>query len=127
MKPNGIQLIEPNVIQSMERVKEVVIERISDRVTDTSGLNISIVSFPPGTRRPWSSHSQDQYVWIISGKGIITSMNGEAELNSGTLIFVPAYSKHQHGASEEIGMTQLSIIGGDKPRETRLSQEHVVI
>ena len=116
-----IQRIEPEIALITEGVKDAIIDKISDGITDTRGLSISVVRFPQGVRRPWSSHAQDQYVWIVSGRGIIASEYAEIELTPGMMVFVPANSKHQHGASEETGMTQLSIIGGDKPRETRLS------
>jgi quercetin dioxygenase-like cupin family protein len=117
----GIQVIEPETFLTTEGVEDAIIDRISNGATDTRGMSISVVRFPRGVRRPWSSHPQDQYAWIISGRGIIASEDGEIELSPGNLVFIPANLRHQHGASDEAGMTQLSIIGGDKPRETRLS------
>jgi quercetin dioxygenase-like cupin family protein len=117
----GIQVIKPEKDPSMDGVEDAIIERISNSSTDTRGLNISIVRFPRGVRRPWSSHIQDQYAWIVSGIGIISSEEGETELHPGTLVFIPANEKHQHGASDDAGMIQLSIIGGTEPRQTRLT------
>jgi quercetin dioxygenase-like cupin family protein len=94
-----------------ESPDEVVIDRITER-TGTEGISISFVSFPPGTRRPWSSHDQDQYVWTLSGRGIIATEEVDIELEPGMMIFIPASLRHQHGATEEKGFTQLSIIGG---------------
>ena len=90
---------------------EVVIDRITER-TGTEGMSISVVSFPPGIRRPWSNHDQDQYVWTLCGRGIIASENMYIELEPGMLIFIPSGLRHQHGALEGGGFTQLSIIGG---------------
>ena len=117
----GIQVIEPVIVTATDGVEDAIIDSVSNGATDTRGLSISVVRFPRGIRRPWSSHLQDQYVWIISGRGIIASEDGEVKLTSGTLVFIPANKMHQHGASDEAGMTQLSIIGGDMPRDTRLS------
>ena len=117
----GIQVIKPETSLTNEGVDDAIIDSVSKGATDTGGLNISVVRFPRGVRRPWSSHPQDQYAWIISGIGIIASEDGEIKLTPGSLVFIPANTMHQHGASDEAGMTQLSIIGGDKPRETRLS------
>lgn len=90
---------------------EVVIDSITER-TGTEGMSISFVSFPPGIRRPWSSHDQDQYVWTLGGRGVIASENRDIELEPGMMIFIPAGLRHQHGAAEGEGFTQLSIIGG---------------
>ena len=117
----GIQVIEPETDLASEGVEDAIIDRISNAATDTRGLSISVVRFPRGVRRPWSSHPQDQYVWIVSGKGIIASEDGETELHPGALAFIPANRRHQHGASEETGMAQLSIIGGTEPRGTRVA------
>ena len=116
-----IQVIEPETDPSAEGVDDAIIERISNGSADTRGLNISVVRFPRGVRRPWSSHPQDQYAWIVSGKGIIASEDGEREVHAGSLVFIPADTMHQHGASDEDGMTQLSIIGGTEPRGTRIA------
>jgi quercetin dioxygenase-like cupin family protein len=117
----GIQIIKPETTFSSEGVEDAIIDSVSKGATDTGGLSISIVRFPRGVRRPWSAHPQDQYAWIISGIGVVASEEGEVTLSPGSLVFIPANTMHQHGASDEIGMTQLSIIGGDKPRDTRLS------
>ena len=121
MTSPGIQIVKPETDLAAEGVEDVIIERISNSATDTRGLSISVVRFPRGVRRPWSAHAQDQYAWIVSGKGIIASEDGEIELHQGQLVFIPANMMHQHGASEETGMTQLSIIGGTQPRETPIA------
>lgn len=117
----GIQVIQLETDLASEGVEDAIIDRISNAAKDTRGLSISVVRFPRGVRRPWSSHAQDQYAWIISGKGIIASEDGESELHPGTMVFIPANTRHQHGASEEAGMTQLSIIGGTEPRGSRVA------
>jgi len=120
MTVKKIQVVEPETDIALGAPGEAIIERISSDATGTLGLSISVVRFPPGVRRPWSAHAKDQYAWIVSGKGIIASEEGEIELHPGQLVFVPANMMHQHGASEEEGMTQLSVIGGTEPRETPL-------
>ena len=119
MTVSGIQVIKPEIALTTE-MEEAIIDKISDGSTDTQGLSVSMVRFPRGVRRPWSAHTQDQYAWIISGSGIIASKEREIKLSPKTLVFIPANTMHQHGASEEESMTQLSIIGGEKPRETPL-------
>ena len=116
----GIQVIEPETDLATEGVEDAIIDSVSNGATDTLGLSISVVRFPRGVRRPWSAHAQDQYAWIISGRGIIACEDREVKLSPGALVFIPANTMHQHGASDEADMTQLSIIGGEKPRKTRL-------
>ena len=116
-----IQVIKPETDLPSEGVEDAIIDRFSDSSTDTGGLGISVVRFPRGVRRPWSAHTQDQYAWIISGSGIIASEDSETKLEPGSLVFIPANTMHQHGASDESDMTQLSIIGGEKPRKSQVN------
>ncbi|MEE8354366.1 MAG: cupin domain-containing protein [Candidatus Bathyarchaeia archaeon] len=121
MTSPGVQVVKPETDLSTIGVEDAIIDRISNGAADTLGLNISIVRFPRGVRRPWSEHVQDQYAWIVSGKGIIAFGDEETELHPGEIVFIPANTMHQHGASEEAGMTQLSIIGGTEPRGTSVA------
>ena len=103
-----IQLIST----STHRIQgEFSIDRITEQ-TGTEKLSISFVSFSPGTMRPWNSHSQDQYVWTIKGKGLVVSEYEEFVLEPGMMVFIPAGLRHRHGAVESEPFTQLSIIGG---------------
>ena len=121
MTSPGVQIVKPETDLASEDVEDAIIDRISNGAADTLGLNISVVRFPRGVRRPWSAHAQDQYAWIVSGKGIIAFGDEEIEVHPGQLVFVPANMMHQHGASDVAGMTQLSIIGGTEPRESRVT------
>ena len=121
MTSPGVQIVKPETDLASEDVEDAIIDRISNSATDTKGLNLSVVRFPRGVRRPWSAHAQDQYAWIVSGKGIIAFGDEEIEVHPGQLVFVPANMMHQHGASDVAGMTQLSIIGGTEPRESRVT------
>ena len=121
MTSPGVQVITLETELSPDNVDEAVIDRVSNGTADTIGLNISVVRFPRGIRRPWSAHVQDQYAWIVSGKGVIAFEAEEIDVCPGQLVFIPANTMHQHGASEEAGMTQLSIIGGTESRKTPLA------
>ena len=121
MTSPGVQVITLGTELSPDNVDEAVIDRVSNGTADTIGLNISVVRFPRGIRRPWSAHVQDQYAWIVSGKGIIAFEDEEIEICPGQLVFIPANTMHQHGASDKAPMAQLSIIGGTEPRGTRVA------
>jgi hypothetical protein len=58
MAVSGIQVIEPEITLTTE-MEEAIIDKFSDGSTDTLGLNVSVVRFPRGVRRPWSPHTQD--------------------------------------------------------------------
>ena len=106
--------IEVMSIKDFETADEVKINRITDK-TGTQDLGVSIVSFPPGTKRPWSSHSRDQYLLVLDGQGIVASERDTFVVERGMLIFIPAGLNHQHGAAKGSRFIQLSIIGGKPP------------
>ena len=97
-------------------VEEIVIDDIAN-LTGTRGLRVSVVNFPPGSRRPKSSHNQDQYIWPLSGRGVLITQRGEVAVEAGSLVYLPAGVTHQHGAAEGSSFTQLSVIGGERKEE----------
>ena len=107
MAVSGIQVIEPKITLTTE-VEEAIIDKFSDGSTDTLGLNVSVVRFPRGVRRPWSAHTQDQYAWIISGSGIIASEGTEIKLSPKTLVFIPANTISTLRSSQNQGQRNIN-------------------
>jgi len=112
MERRGLEVIDVNTLPVREIQGGAKVRRISRGEAGAGGLSVSIVHFPPGVVRPWSSHERDQYVWVLEGRGIIVSEDEENEVEPGMAIYIPAGLKHRHGSSKGDHFTQLSIIGG---------------
>jgi quercetin dioxygenase-like cupin family protein len=93
---------------------EVSIKRVYGKETGATSLNVSLVSFPAGVRNTWHTHGHDQCLWIMSGKGKVSSREKEYAAEPGMTFFIPAGESHWHGSVGE-DFTHISIIGGTTP------------
>ena len=76
-----------------------------------SNISLGLVTFEPGSRTAWHTHSKGQLVLITSGIGLVQQEGGEIiEVHPGDAVWFPANVKHWHGASKDVGMTHYSII-----------------
>lgn len=79
-------------------------------------LKLDIVSFPPGVRNKFHTHTYDQALYILSGKGIVASEKEEVIAEPGMLFFIPRGEKHWHGATKTSSFSHISIL---RPGESK--------
>lgn len=79
--------------------------------SEGSDLRIDYIHFPKGVRNKLHTHSNDQVLIVIKGKGIIVTEEGD-------VIWAPAGEKHWHGAAPDSEFTHISITHGG----TKLTQ-----
>lgn len=81
-------------------------------LTQNKALNcpISNVTFEPGCRNNWHSHTGGQILVVISGKGYYQA-RGEAArlLLPGDVVEIPANVEHWHGAAPDSWFSHLAI------------------
>ena len=77
-------------------------------------LAVDIVSFPPGVRNKPHSHSTDQVLYILSGKGFVANDKEEVHAEPGMLFFIPRLERHWHGAANDSSFSHISILGPGK-------------
>ena len=68
---------------------------------DRGNLDVVMVHFGKGCRNPWHTHSSDQVIMVIFGKGIVATEEKEYEVGPGDLIIVPAGEVHWQGATQD--------------------------
>jgi quercetin dioxygenase-like cupin family protein len=73
-------------------------------------LTVSIVSFPKGVRNTFHTHTYDQCLWVLSGKGIIADEKEEVVVTEGMVAFIPASERHWHGATKDSAFSHISIV-----------------
>ena len=73
-------------------------------------LRLDIITFPPGVRNKLHTHSYDQVLYILSGKGIVATLEEERVVEPGMLFFIPACDKHWHGATLDSSFSHISIL-----------------
>ena len=84
-------------------------------------ISISNVKFNPGARNRFHSHSGEQILYVIEGKGIIATKDKEYTITPGMLVFIPPGEIHWHGATKDSSFAHLSIIG--QPDELKIADK----
>jgi 4-carboxymuconolactone decarboxylase len=89
-------------------------------VTDTESNNHSIdyIHFHDGARNKFHTHSSDQVLIAVEGRGMFATEDQEVEMIEGDVIFSPAGEKHKHGAAEGENFTHISVTAA----HTKLTQ-----
>lgn len=85
--------------------------------TSPKELRIALVSFTPGSRNIFHSHTFDQILYVTEGKGIIATEKEEMVITPGTVVLIPANEKHWHGATKNSAFAHIAIM---PPGDTKL-------
>lgn len=72
-------------------------------------LAFGITRFGPGGRTKFHTHTSEQIIYGIEGKGMVATETEEVEVMPGTMVFFPAGEKHWHGATKNSGFAHLTI------------------
>jgi quercetin dioxygenase-like cupin family protein len=76
----------------------------------TDGVTINTVTFTPGARTHWHSHSEGQILEVVAGRGLVQSEGGPAvSIGAGDTVWVPPGERHWHGAAPDSFMTHTAI------------------
>ena len=82
---------------------------------------ISQVTFAPGARNKFHSHTTDQVLIVTAGKGIVATENEQITVTVGDVIQFPAGEKHWHGATKDSSFSHIYVTGIDS-KTTQLEQ-----
>ena len=77
-------------------------------------LYLGEITFKDGGANKWHVHTSDQILVITEGEGIVADEGEERSVSAGDVAFIPANTKHWHGARPGRDMTHLSILAGGK-------------
>ncbi|WP_458122317.1 cupin domain-containing protein [Paenibacillus sp. Z6-24] len=83
--------------------------------TDPAPLNAGIgnVTFAPGARNNWHSHTVGQVLLVTGGEGWYQEEGKDAQLiKTGDVINIPPNVKHWHGATTDSWFVHLAITPG---------------
>jgi quercetin dioxygenase-like cupin family protein len=79
-------------------------------------LFLGEITFKDGATNRWHIHTADQVLIITSGEGIVADEKEEREVSAGDVAFIPANTKHWHGARPGKDMTHIAVIAGGDTR-----------
>jgi quercetin dioxygenase-like cupin family protein len=90
----------------------VYIRRLSDDKI-WEGTGALLVTFNPGSKLSFHTHSSEQVLFVTEGKGILATRDKEYVVTPGMIIFIPAGEDHYHGATEDSSFTHLAFYKGE--------------
>ena len=73
-------------------------------------FRVSLITFSPGARNVFHTHTNEQVLYVTDGKGIVATEEEEHIVTPGTVILIPAGDRHWHGATKDTSFSHLSII-----------------
>ena len=76
---------------------------------DTGGFGILLVTFSPGARLNFHTHTYEQILYVTEGKGILATQEEERVVTPGTVIYIAPGEVHWHGATEDSSFSHIAI------------------
>jgi quercetin dioxygenase-like cupin family protein len=81
---------------------------VDDKMSEQTRL--LLVKFSPGGRTRWHTHTFEQALIIVDGKGIVASESqGERVVQPGDVVVFSKEEKHWHGATNTTGMSHIAV------------------
>jgi quercetin dioxygenase-like cupin family protein len=80
---------------------------------DSPDAGITVVSFEPGGRTNWHSHSHGQVLFVLTGSGkTATRAEPAAEIGAGDVVYAAPGEQHWHGAANGEPMSHVALSFG---------------
>jgi quercetin dioxygenase-like cupin family protein len=107
-------VINHNDVEAVETSDEIVAKGPVHRKTlidagDTGGFGALLVTFGPGARLNFHTHTYEQILYVTEGKGIVATKEKEVIITPGSTVFIPPGEVHWHGATEDSSMSHIAI------------------
>jgi quercetin dioxygenase-like cupin family protein len=87
-----------------------------DRMLESSepgGLRMLRVYFEPGGRTRWHTHSGEQILNIVAGRGLVQSWGEQRiDVSAGDIVHFAPGEKHWHGARSDSFMVHIAVATG---------------
>jgi quercetin dioxygenase-like cupin family protein len=75
----------------------------------TGGFSVLLVTFGPGARLNFHTHTYEQILYVTEGKGIVATRQEEHVVTPGTVIYIAPGEVHWHGATEDASFAHIAI------------------
>jgi quercetin dioxygenase-like cupin family protein len=69
----------------------------------------NLVRFSAGGRTKWHTHSFEQALIIVEGKGIVATNEAEHVVEPGDVVLIPNNERHWHGGTNTTAMAHIAI------------------
>jgi quercetin dioxygenase-like cupin family protein len=76
---------------------------------DTGGFGALLVTFKPGAKLKFHTHTFEQILYITGGKGIVATESEEKIVTPGTIIYIAPGEAHWHGATRDASFSHICL------------------
>jgi quercetin dioxygenase-like cupin family protein len=76
---------------------------------DTGGFSVLLVTFGPGAKLNFHTHTFEQILYVTEGKGIVATKRAEKIVTPGDVIFIAPGEVHWHGATRDASFSHIAI------------------
>jgi quercetin dioxygenase-like cupin family protein len=76
---------------------------------DTGGFSVLLVTFGPGARLNFHTHTYEQILYVTEGKGIVATKKEEKTVTPGAIIYIAPGEVHWHGATKDSSFSHIAI------------------
>jgi quercetin dioxygenase-like cupin family protein len=80
---------------------------INDKAT--GGYSVLLVTFGPGAKLNFHTHTYEQILYVTEGKGIVATKEKEQIVTPGEVIFITPGEVHWHGATADSSFSHIAI------------------
>jgi quercetin dioxygenase-like cupin family protein len=120
----GIRHVRPNPAEGKPSANPIFVGPVTtqDVVNESDGdlLRVTAVTFEDGAVNRPHRHTTDQVLIATSGSGFVASDEEHYGLEPGDVAFIPAGTRHWHGANHNTSFTHFSIL---TPGHTEIDDE----
>jgi quercetin dioxygenase-like cupin family protein len=76
---------------------------------ETGGFGALLVTFAPGARLNFHTHTAEQMLYVTEGKGIVATKEKEYVVTPGAMIYIAPGEAHWHGATSDSSFSHIAI------------------
>jgi quercetin dioxygenase-like cupin family protein len=76
---------------------------------DAGGFGILLVTFGPGARLNFHTHTYEQILYVTEGRGIVATREEEKVVTPGTVVYIAPGEVHWHGATGDSSFSHIAI------------------
>ncbi len=76
---------------------------------DTGGFSVLLVTFGPGAKLNFHTHTYEQILYVTEGKGIVATRKEEKTVTPGSVVYIEPGEAHWHGATKDSSFSHIAI------------------